>query len=248
MARPIAPEVVQQHKELWGMLGLTYEGLWSDPRIKVWRSLPDRENCVLEGPEGLRLHIKRYRKPRLLHEELEGYRLLVSAGIPTGSLMASAALPDGRSAIVWLENRGFRPADRVLEDERGFDTLLEPTAAIAGRLHRSGLHHRDLYLNHFVLDPADPSGMILIDSTRVRRLPLLFPGRWITKDLAQFVYSTRRFGVTSGQVERWLDAWESASGLRANRAAIARKVNWIAAHDRHLNQRQPHRNRPVPGS
>ncbi len=88
-------------------------------------------------------------------------------------------------------------------------------------LHNGGLHHRDLYLCHFLgrRDENPQADLRLIDAARVRPLPgPLTRRRWIVKDLAQFWYSTTATGDHGFAAERVAGAL-----LRAN-PDVARSV------------------------
>lgn len=238
-------------------LGLTPEGVFTDPRIVVWRDVTERQNCTLdvpgEGGRAVRLHVKRYRatggRGSPAGEEVAGIRLLEGAGVPTVPLVAWGELPDGRSFVITEDLAGFRPADKLIAEGVAFEELLGPTADLAARLHNEGLHHRDLYLCHFFVRlPKDGAGLELrlIDAARVRALPrLLTRRRWIVKDLGQFWYSTQALPITEEQRERWLaryteerrGAWREGLG-----GAVRRKARAIARHDANLKVSQPKRN------
>src|SRR6185503_11861775 len=110
-------------------------------------------------------------------------------------------LADGRSFFVTADLAGYRAADKLIDAGTPFENLLAPTADLAVKLHRAGLHHRDLYLCHFFARVTENAVDVrLIDTARVRRLGgFLTRGRWITKDLAQFWYSTISLPITDGQ-------------------------------------------------
>jgi hypothetical protein len=247
------------------VIGLDADAVFDDPRIRVWRKLDDRENCTLDGEDAdgnpVRLHIKRYtavtrgRTPAEI--EQAGQSLLEAQRIPTASLVAWGVMPDRRSFTVWLDLADFTPGDKMIAGGFAFDRLLEQTADLAAKLHRSGLHHRDLYLCHFMVHPTDPESspeVRLIDVARVRRLPgFLTRRRWIVKDLAQFWYSTTKHGeaISDEQRDRWLARYcQSRRDVSPGslRSAILRKVRAIARHDARLNRIQPNRNVSLPGS
>src|SRR5437588_2104523 len=196
-------QVAPQYQPLMRMIGLDAGAVFDHGDISVWRKLPDRENCTLDAdvPDGhVRLHIKRYTSARgatPAEVEARGHQLLLDRKIPTASLVGWGALADGRSFVIFDDLAGYRPADKLIEAGTPFEPLLEPTADLAAMLHVVGLHHRDLYLCHFMLKmDADPFDVRLIDPARVRVLPRLLARRWINKDLAQFWYSTVRLPVT----------------------------------------------------
>jgi len=232
-------------------LGIDQDTVFSHELIVPWRSLPDRQNCILRHA-GVHWHIKRYpamRGKTLAEQELAGHRALVAAGIPTADLVGWGVLPDRRSFIIFDELRGFSAADKLLAGGLPFSQLLEPTADLAAALHSAGLHHRDLYLCHMFARPSsDGAELRLIDATRVRRLPALTRSRWIIKDLAQFWYSTLSLPVSDSQREQWLARYAARRSVTpiSLRGGIDRKARWIARHDRSLNFRQPHRNISIP--
>ena len=190
-------------------------------------------------------------------EEANGHRTLSEARIPTAPLIGWGILADGRSFTLFEDLAGYKPADKLIESGTQFASLLGPTADLAAALHWAGLHHRDLYLCHFMArlpaEQADGSvDLKLIDTARVRRLPRLFTRRrWIVKDLAQFWYSTMKLPVTQEQRLAWLGRYArrrdipSVAAIRLLRS-IQRKVRSIARHDRNLNLAQPNRNVSIP--
>lgn len=249
----------RHYQSLLRELGLTAETVFTDPRIKVWRSIPERENCTLNTvlPDGrdIRLHIKRFHPARGFaspaDREVYGIRSLMVERIPTAPLVGWGKLPDGRSFLITEDLTGYRPADKLLESGMSFDMIRDPIACLAARLHHANLHHRDLYLCHFFVKADGAQVQVaLIDAGRVRRLPgWPFRKRWIVKDLAQLWYSTLALGISDEQrralfaryaIERHLPAFEPF------RPAVERKVKWIVRHDARLRARQPRRNISLP--
>src|SRR5205807_1213461 len=83
---------------------LDAEQVFRHPRINVWRSIPDRENCTLDAElEGqpIRLHIKRYHPAMSFttpaDDEVRAIRALEVEQIPTVPLVGWGKLPDRRS-------------------------------------------------------------------------------------------------------------------------------------------------------
>jgi len=233
------------------MIGLDAEAVFTHPDIRVWRKLPDRENCTLDAdlPDSrhVRLHIKRYSSADAATPEVEGHRLLTDHGIPTAPL-AGWGMHQGKSFTIFDDLTGYTPADKLLNSGVAFDQLLDPAAALAAKLHQSNLHHRDLYLCHFMgkLDGASVD-LKLIDVARVRELPgFLTRRRWIVKDIAQFIYSTHAHGITDAQRQAWLDAYAKHGGIAGIASAVHRKVRSIARHDARINARRPERNVSLP--
>jgi heptose I phosphotransferase len=79
------------------------------------------------------------------------------------------------------------------ESERKLMKLIRQVAGIAGRFHRAGYNHRDLYCCHFFIKDLAAGGweIRLIDLQRVQRRRW-FRRRWIVKDLAQLAWSAPR--------------------------------------------------------
>ena len=217
--------------------------VFEHPAIRVWRTITERENAVLDlpldgaterdgggekragGGAGLRFHVKRDRR-RVRQgpaaAEAAGIRTLAAAGIPTTPLAAYGRLSDGRTFVITADLTGYDDAEQLVRRGMPFERLLRPTADLAARLHNGRLHHRDLYLCHFFATPSsDPSAagdvadVRLIDAARVKRLPRWFATRWVVKDLAQFVYSARQAGVGPNQLKAWLVRYAGQRGLGA---------------------------------
>lgn len=253
-------QVSAEYQPVMRELGLDGEGVFEHPLIKPWRQLPDRENCTLEATlqdgRSIRWHVKRYPSARgaatPAEDEVQGHRLLEVALIPTAKLIAWGKLSDRRSFVIFEDLSGHRPCDKLVESGMPFERMAAPTADLAARLHRAGLHHRDLYLCHFLARMTnEPVDVRLIDTARVRRLPRLFRRRWIVKDLAQFWYSTTKLPVSEAQRDAWLGRYAEQAGMGSAgslRRKILRKANWIAAHDAKLRRQQPRRNISIPTS
>lgn len=252
--------VPEQYRTMVQSLGLTPDNIFERPDIIPWRTLPDRENCTLDAKiddQSVRFHVKRYQPARGFktpaEAELAGVQALTIEKIPTAPLIAWGMLADRRSFIITQDLTGYTPADKLIEAGHPFDSLLTPTADLAARLHHSGLHHRDLYLCHFLVKPpADdaPLKLALIDTARVARLGWFFTrGRWIVKDIAQFWYSSTKLPISDEQRESWLKRYAEQRGLPSYlslKNAVLRKAAWIARHDKSLNQKQPTRNVSIP--
>ncbi len=245
-------------------VGLDADAVFTDPRIKPWRQLPERDNATLDAAlhdgRNIRLHIKRHRPSgsAVTSAELEarGIKALEDAGLPTVSLVGWGQVEDGRSFLITEDLAGHQALDRLLKEGLSFDRVRDATAALAARLHGAGLHHRDLYLCHYFAEPSDPAGTLkLIDAARVRRLPgWPMRTRWIVKDLAQFWYSTGEHDIADEARVAWLRHYamereslgmpvRSVSRLQRR---IERKARWIARHDAKLNAAQPDRNVSIP--
>ena len=229
------------------------------PSIRVWRTIRERENATLDidrgnGAPPLRLHVKRDREPQ--HDQPAGAEAahliaLSRRGVPTAPLAAYGQLPDGRSFVITEHLAGFQAVDKLVTagGTTAFERVLIPTAEVAARLHAADAYHRDLYLCHFFARPSgDPVDVRLIDCARVLVKPF-WRRRWMVKDLAQLVYSTRSLAITPDQLDRWFNAYARAAGRRLStllRRQIEFKADQIARHDRVLRRRQPDRSVSIP--
>lgn len=233
------------------------ESVFEHPDIRSWRDLPDRENCTLDATldDGrfVRLHVKRWKRGRGMQgprDEERGIKLLQKAGIPTVALAAAGQLPDGRGFVITEDLTGYDDAEKLVEGTAvSFDTIVDPLAYVAAKLHTAKLHHRDLYLCHFFLKIVSPEEDIrLIDCARVARLPRFFARRWVVKDLAQFWFSTTKLPITDVQRDNWLRRYCESTGedFAKLKKAVVRKSNAIARHDRRLTKSQPTRNVSIP--
>jgi len=248
--------VLPQYQPLMRVLGIDAAEVFRHPQIVVWRKLKDRENCTLDAEfkdKAIRLHIKRYRRPRWFakpaDEEVAGIIALQKAAIPTVPLVGWGRLSNGRSFVITEDLAGYADAEKLVQSGLPFESLLNSTADLAGMLHNANLHHRDLYLCHFFARRDDPNDLRLIDVARVRPMGMM-RNRWIVKDLAQFWYSTRSL-ATDEQRDRWLTRYAQRRNLQETHAlkdAIVRKANWIARHDAKLKRKQPRRNVSIPSA
>ena len=171
--------------------------------------------------QDLAFFVKRHARPKfsdrlrpLIHlswpvlgarNEWNAILLFHAAGIPT---MTPAVLGEsqGRSLIMTLDLRSERSLldwfDAATHAEPGEGRTAAPipparreliarVAQIARRMHESGLHHQDFYLNHLLCcgDSVEPV-IHVIDLGRVRQRSKV-SRRWIAKDLAQLDYSAR---------------------------------------------------------
>ncbi len=247
-----------QYQPMLREIGLDAEAVFTHPDIKVWRSIPERENCTLDADladgRHVRLHIKRHHPARgtttPADDEALGIRALMIERIPTVPLVGWGRLIDGRSFLITEDLAGYRDAEKLVRDGLAFEKLLQPSADLAGKLHAAGLHHRDMYLCHFFANVNDPANLRLIDAGRVKRLPgWPMRNRWIVKDLAQFWYSTTTLPVTAEQRDRWLQRYSEKRALdsiASLRRSIERKSDWIARHDAKLRETQRDRNVSIP--
>jgi hypothetical protein len=107
-----------RYQPLMRQIGLDADAVFSHPDIKVWRSIPERENCTLDATldgREIRLHIKRYNATRRsltpADEEAQGIGLLKERQIPTVPLVGWGKVADGRSFVITEDLTDFRAAD-----------------------------------------------------------------------------------------------------------------------------------------
>ncbi len=108
---------------------------------------------------------------------------------------------------------------------REFDRLLAQVADVAGRFHRQGFNHRDLYCCHFFVRESQPGvyDIRLIDLQRVQHRTRL-RRRWIVKDLAQLAYSTPRDVVSCGRRLAFFKAYLGVQKLGPGDRRLLRSV------------------------
>lgn len=87
--------------------------------------------------------------------------------------------------------------------------LIARVAAMARRMHRGGVNHRDFYICHFLLHlPVDPRlpKLSLIDLHRAQ-VRKAVPRRWRDKDLAALYFSALGIGLTRRDFLRFLKTY-----------------------------------------
>ena len=109
--------------------------------------------------------------------------------------------------------------------------LADRFARQIARLHDAGLCHRDLYLDHLLIDG---DRWTLIDLGRLMRFRRR---RWILKDLGALLFSARREGVSAEACRRFLASYRAATRrrwtTRSVLRALDRRARRYAQHNRH---------------
>jgi serine/threonine protein kinase len=194
---------------------------------------PGRETFAYEAPGGQRLIIKRYtRSPRLAQAEFDCLRRLGEAGLAVPR--ALELVKSRRGGLVIMEEVLHQSDLRQCLQEFPSEARgrLDEVLALTLGLHGRGWHHRDLYLDHFIVSEA--GCLVLIDFGRARQTRWL-RRRWLVKDLAALLYSTPR-GVGPRLRLRFLAAYLDGRGITARRErrwwarAVAAKAQRMAAH------------------
>lgn len=118
-----------------------------------------------------------------------------------------------------LHHQPERPRDPDL------NRLIRQVAAIAGRFHRAGYNHRDLYCCHFFVKelPRGRFDIKLIDLQRVQHRRR-FRRRWLVKDLAQLAYSAPRTRIKCTQKFAFMRAYLGVDKLRPRDKRLIRRV------------------------
>jgi hypothetical protein len=206
-----------------------------------------KRHRAFEIREALKLLMARSPLRSAGRREWENILRMGPLGIPT---MRPVAV--GEKKWLFIERRSFLiteripdavPMDDFLRERcggaaslgalRAKRALLWDVGSLVRRLHGAGLTHMDLYLNH-VFVRETPSGdrvLHLIDLQRVAKR-WLFRRRWIVKDLAALLYSTRALPLSRTDVARMMAAYFDgrldAAGRRLLQRAMARAEEMAA--------------------
>jgi heptose I phosphotransferase len=168
--------------------------------------------CLHHGSDTTEFYLKRYNpipireiiknrialKPVFTDGALHEWKALKTVeklGIPAPKTAAAAKFADGRSCILTLGIRNYSRASNILSDPatppQRRERIIGRIAEIAGRLHSANIAHQDLYLLHFFVTEADDDKVHLIDLQRAILSENLLPDRWLAKDLAQLLFSSK---------------------------------------------------------
>jgi heptose I phosphotransferase len=152
------------------------------------------------------------------------------------SFVMTLALDDYLPLDRYLAARFQGPltADRLEQKRR----LIKRIAAITRQLHWAGFNHRDFYLNHLFVRPADED-LKIIDLQRVDHRNH-WRRRWRVKDLAALHYSSLPLPVTDQDRLRFYAVYSMPAENRRSRRrllkAVLFKSRWIARHDARLEK------------
>jgi heptosyltransferase-2 len=120
--------------------------------------------------------------------------------------------------------------DYFLHQRKNF---IKNLAAFIRKFHKTGFRHRDLYLCHIFCNPQ--SQFTLIDLNRAFK-PRFFPGRYLTKDLAQLYYSAPGKTFTKSDRLRFFLAYLQKDKLSKEDKVLIKKIKSkaqkMAKHDR----------------
>ena len=195
--------------------------------------------------------------PRGARQEWRSILAVRAAGIPTVPPVAMG------ERVCWgIEAESFTLTEELYDTEplenvirREFTGKLSPlmrtekrdlterVAALAKRLHGSGMYHQDLYLGHFFL--GRDNALYLIDVQRVVRCNRV-PRRYLVKDLGQLAFSAWETGGIS-RTDRmrffhaYLGVMKLGPGEKELARSILKKQEKIARHTVKLLERRRRR-------
>lgn len=197
---------------------LTYETIVGNQHIFVKRHLGSGWGEVLK-------EWYRFRKPVVsARTEWEGVEILYDAGLRVPSVQGKGErgqYPHKIESFVVLGAledhetlEHFRRGWLDFEGKRWVDlkqSLIDEVAKMSQIMHRCGINHRDLYINHFLISRdylrswsrGNPLPLYLIDLHRVQKRAEV-PRRWLVKDLASLLFSALDVGLTSADCGRYL--------------------------------------------
>lgn len=160
----------------------------------------------------------------------------LQAGIPTTvpvafgtsggeSFLLTQGLGDGAKLSDWFTENNRTTGNEIEE-------VIDRVAATAARMHSAGLHHQDFYLGHLMLPTDRERGLQVLDLGRARRRRRL-ASRWVVKDLAQLLYSSRRLPkwAIETMFARYFELRRTPD-TKQLRYRIDRKADRIARHTR----------------
>ena len=163
----------------------------------------------------------------------------LQAGIPTTvpvafgmsggeSFLFTQGLGDGAKLSEWF-------VDNNHQSDAETESVIDNIADTAARMHAAGLHHQDFYLGHLMLPADRERGLQVLDLGRARRRRRL-ASRWVVKDLAQLLYSSRM--LPRWAIERMFARYfelRRNSNMKRMRYRIDRKADRIARHTHKRN-------------
>lgn len=225
---------------------LTYEARLGDLHFYVKRHLGCGWGEVLK--EWYRL-----RKPVVsARTEWEGAEILEEAGLRVPTVLGKGErgrYPDKVESFVVLDAledcetlEYFKEGWMEISGRKWIElkrSLIAEVGATCSKMHACGINHRDLYINHFLInrdqvrqwEPGDALPLYLIDLHRVQRRNAV-PERWLRKDLSSLVFSSLDAGLTSADCLRFFTAylgkqWRAELTQNASRwqAILARAIH-----------------------
>ncbi len=248
-------------------LGLDrFEALWRAEGGERVKEIPGRSvvRLPLPGrPEGRALFVKRHGSERPGRRsrgrtEFENILAFRRAAIPTvipvacGERLAHGC--DGRSLVATLDVHPLVPLETLLrhrpdlfcdpEGRSRREALIRGAAALARRMHRAGLNHRDFNATHLLLgSPEDATvpDLALFDLGGADRRRVL-RWRWMVRSLARLAYTLPQPPFSPEDRTGLLLAYKEKASPgpleRLQRFWIDRKIGRIARHTDNIRRRR----------
>ncbi len=236
-------------KEILAFNGIdSFDKLWNIPSEPVKKVLKQRgtERVFLKTPDGILLeaYIKRYR-PEPFKEKLKNLLALRPArypgalnewnaiiefhrkGLPT-MMPAAYASGGGDSCLLTLAIRDYVRASELFAGLAGGDRdrrrkIIRKIAELAAGMHSAGLAHQDFYLVHMFVRKDEDDKVYLIDLQRTV-FSQDFSERWRVKDLAQLLFSSRKFASRTDIMFFWKIYSAGAGGRMLKDGSLIRKI------------------------
>ncbi|OPX24943.1 MAG: hypothetical protein B1H04_01105 [Planctomycetales bacterium 4484_123] len=212
------------------------------------------------GPGAGVFYLKHFHSPALLHRlrrrlgwsdagrEMRFSEYLSRHRVPVPRVLAACC----RGGVAWLITEGIEPAvpaDRwhmealARGDHVAIRRATVALAELVGRMHASGVLHRDLHCGNVLVRPGAPGQVVLTDLHRVRRRRRL-SRRSRAANLAQLLHD-RRLWTTRSQRLRFLRHYLRASGAEGTLRGWVRLIEPLAR--RHSRRVYAQRDRRIFG-
>jgi len=187
--------------------------------------------------------------------ELRNIMEVRSAGILTPDPVAAGYdLETGKSFLLTAAVHDGVPLDRFIAEDAAsvfnnntMAAFMKKLAICLGELvrtfHLAGFNHRDLYLCHVFINSEaiksfpDSEGRVELTLLDLQRVDYRkhFRARWIIKDLAQLLYSTKPLAVSRTDIFRFALSYFGVNALSGQQLTMGRRISAksrkIARHD-----------------
>ena len=242
------------------------DGIWSAlarADAEVYRQAPGRRTVRLAGAGGgyfAKLHdgvgwreIAKNLcalKPPVLgaRNEFVACRRLAAHGVPVPRLAAFGEYGRGparrRSFLVCDALEGFASLEELAGCHwrpRLRRRLAAATGALLAAMHAAGVHHRDCYAAHILVNTAKLARgnveLAVIDFHRARTHERI-PSRWRRRDLAALLFSTAPLRLTPRDLAGFASAYRTASGTGLADGRFWRRVERRAGQLRRRSARR----------
>lgn len=234
----------QVFRELEGRRTLRTEVRGRGYFVKIHRGIGWRE--ILKNLLSLRLPVLGARN------EWRALKRLKTAGVPSMTAVAfgergsnpasqhSFLITEELAPTISLEDFCLSWPQNPPNSALKWDLIAE-VARMTGRMHRSGVNHRDCYICHFLMHTdqsitAHNLRLSLIDLHRAQTRPQT-PKRWRNKDLAALHFSALDIGLTQRDYLRFLRGYFQQP-LRTILSEQAQLLIWLSRESKRLYARK----------